>query len=198
MTITNAKKWIADLLRSTANPLKQRALFIGALSKMMEEAGAPKPIVVGGQALEIYTQGSYTTGDIDLKANRKILFALLRELGFERTGRVWVQREWDIWVDWVGAALEEGRQAEEKTPEFVISAKNPSLKVRVLSLEDLLIDRLAAAKFWKDTESARWAKVLINMRRSGKFGFDMKYFMKRLKAENLADEYARLSARKQK
>lgn len=103
--------------------MKQRALFTALLSKEMESQGASRPIVVGGEVLELYTQGSYTTGDIDLKANRKILFATLKKLGFMPVRRVWVQKEWDIWVDWAGAAMDEGKEAEQKTPELIISKK---------------------------------------------------------------------------
>lgn len=38
--------------------------------------------MVGEIALEIYTQGSYTTGGIDIKAPRKILENVLEEWNF--------------------------------------------------------------------------------------------------------------------
>jgi hypothetical protein len=190
----NLKRRIVRLLATTDNPAKRRALFVAALSKEMESRGAGRPIVVGGEALELYTQGSYTTGDIDLKARRDTLISVLTGLGFVRVSRVWVQKEWDIWVDWAGAALDEGKEAERRAVEVMVSRK-PELTVRVLSLEDLIVDRLAAAKYWNDMESARWAKVLIEMGRGGGIFFDTEYFESRLRSRNLEDIFRRITKR---
>ena len=52
------------------------------------------PIVVGGFAVETYTQGGYTTGDIDaLTRRRDEVVAVLGESGFERRARHWIHPE---------------------------------------------------------------------------------------------------------
>jgi|GEM_PF-2918886 len=45
------------------------------------------PIVVGGEALEIYTQGSYTTGDIGVKSSYNEMEIALFEMGFRKRER---------------------------------------------------------------------------------------------------------------
>lgn len=60
-------------LRNIEDPVKKRAKFMGLLTKKIVSSGKKAPIIVGGEALEIYTQGSYTTGDIDIKAPKKTL-----------------------------------------------------------------------------------------------------------------------------
>ncbi|MHC1586700.1 MAG: hypothetical protein ACXQTV_04070 [Candidatus Hecatellaceae archaeon] len=44
-------------------------------------------VIVGGQAVEIYTAGQHTTGDVGLVvSSRRRTEKILRELGFEREG----------------------------------------------------------------------------------------------------------------
>ncbi|MCM8821052.1 MAG: UbiD family decarboxylase, partial [Candidatus Omnitrophica bacterium] len=47
------------------NNFKQRLYFVGILTKYLKVKKI-RPIVVGGHAVEFYTLGSYTTGDIDI------------------------------------------------------------------------------------------------------------------------------------
>ncbi|MCF8040151.1 MAG: hypothetical protein K9K79_12625 [Desulfohalobiaceae bacterium] len=83
-----AKDW--ELLHSTEDPVKRRALLSSIVSRRLEEQGFPKPIIVGGEALEIYSSGQFTTGDIDIKAPLEELRSILSDMGFvhlkERAG----------------------------------------------------------------------------------------------------------------
>jgi hypothetical protein len=99
------------------DPVKKRAFFIAFLSSEIEKLGGKRPIVVGEEALEIYTQGAYTTGDIDLKAPKEPLEKILKELEFKKIGRLWINEELDIYIDWLGESLDEGKEAEEKVVE---------------------------------------------------------------------------------
>lgn len=73
--------------------------------------GGNPPIVVGGEALEIYTQGSYTTGDIDIKAPKELISRVLQNFNFKNVGRHWINEELDIYIDWLGDSLDEGKKA---------------------------------------------------------------------------------------
>ena len=175
------KKSPLKQLLSIENESRRRAFFIALLGNEMTRLGTELPIVVGGEAVELYTQGRYTTGDIDIKARKDILEAVLGDWGFVSTGRIWISKEYDIYVDWLGSSLDEGAEAEKRTN---IIALAPRLEVRVISFEDLIVDRLCAAKYWDDTDSMIWAKVLLEI--MTKSGGDPTYLKKRAAQESVA------------
>ena len=165
------------------NESKRRAFFVALLGNEMTQRGAERPIVVGGEAVELYTQGRYTTGDIDIKARKDTLEAVLSDWGFVREGRIWISKEYDMYVDWLGSSLDEGAEAERRTNMIALA---PGLEVRVISFEDIIVDRLCAAKYWDDRDSMIWAKVLLEiMIKAG--GADSGYLAKRAEQENVAD-----------
>jgi hypothetical protein len=170
-------------LFTVENESRRRVLFIAFLSGEMVRRGAERPIVVGGEALEIYTQGRYTTGDIDLKGSKEALEAVLEEWGFVKESRVWMSKEYNLYVDWLGGSLDEGAEAERRTNIIAFDEQN---EIRVVSIEDLIIDRLCAAKYWNDQDSLMWAKILIEiLRRAG--GPDIRYLSTRAEQEKVAD-----------
>jgi hypothetical protein len=177
-----AKSPMKQLL-SIENESRRRAFFAALLSEEMTRRGADRPIIVGGEAVELYTQGRYTTGDIDIKGQEETLEAVLGEWGFVKEGRAWASREYDLYVDWLGSALDEGTEAEKRTN---IIAIDPGLEVRVISFEDLIVDRLCAAKFWDDRDSLMWSKILLEiLMRTG--GGDTGYLKRRAGQQNVAD-----------
>jgi len=160
------------------DPVKKRAVFVALLSAEILKQGGKPPVVVGGEAVEIYTQGSYTTGDIDILSEPEMTGAILKEWGFVKAGRLWLNKDLDIYIDWRGGGLEGGKEPE--------TVKVGDLEVRLISIEDLIIDRLNAAKWWGDADSLMWAKVLINMKRA-LGGMDEDYLKARAKQEDIAD-----------
>jgi hypothetical protein len=175
-------KDLAKLL-SIEDPVKRKALFIALFSREIVQRGGNAPIIVGGEAVEIYTQGSYTTGDIDIKSPLELTEVVLKEWGFIRVGRPWLNKELDIYVDWLGSSLEEGEEAEKRVAIIQVTE---DLNIRVVSLEDLIIDRLGAFKWWGDTDSLMWAKVLIRVKKSIA-GLDVAYIRERAKKIDLLD-----------
>jgi hypothetical protein len=172
-----------EMLLSIEDPVKRKVLFIALLSREIVRRGGKTPIIVGGQAVEIYTQGSYTTGDIDIKAPREITEAILKEWGFVKVGRPWINKELDVYVDWLGSSLEEGEEAERRTAIIKVTDQ---LDIRVLSIEDLVIDRLGAFKWWGDTDSLMWARILIGVKKSID-SLDEVYIIERAKKADLLD-----------
>jgi hypothetical protein len=165
------------------DPVKRRVMFIAIFSREVVNRGGKPPIIVGGEAVEIYTQGSYTTGDIDIKSPFDLTEAILKEWRFTKAGRVWFNKELDIYIDWLGSSLEEGDEAEKRVNTIKITKE---LEIKVISIEDLVIDRLNASKWWGDSDSLMWAKVLINIKRAID-KVDEDYLMKRAEAEDLKD-----------
>jgi hypothetical protein len=150
----------------------------------MKQRGEKAPVIVGGEAVELYTQGSYTTGDIDIKSPRATTESVLKEWGFRKRGRTWFNKALDIYVDWVGAALDEGEEAEKRVITIKIAE---GLEINVISIEDLVIDRLNAAKWWGDVDSLMWAKVLLGVKRTLGGEIDLSYLQKRASEEDIVD-----------
>jgi hypothetical protein len=99
------------------------------------------PILVGGGAVELYTGGAYTTGDLDFVGNVPTSVSkALTTAGFTREGRHWIHEEGGIFLEFPSSALDAGAIAA-----FIEVA---SAKVLIISPEDLIVDRLAAWKFW--------------------------------------------------
>ncbi len=102
------------------------------------------PVLVGGAAVELYTAGAYTTGDIDLvgSVGRRVQ-RRLGEAGFERHGRHWIHEAAQVFVEFPGSALGAG--------ETAVWIDVEGQRVRVISAEDLLVDRLGGWEHWRSS-----------------------------------------------
>jgi serine/threonine-protein kinase HipA len=150
------KKKLAPL----KNPTERVIAFLGVLGEILHAEGLKVPLVVGGAAVEIYTHGVYMSQDIDIKSDMSATMRILKDMGFVGQGRsLMYSEEFDLLVDWQGACLEEGQAAEERALTLESSDGQPAL--RLISIPDLVIDRLEAYKFGKDTDSLNWARVLL-------------------------------------
>ena len=91
-------------------PLKDRMLKVASvITKYMEEHTtqiSDVPIVVGGLAMEIYTNSEYTTRDIDVVSTASIkLKELLNDLGFKKE-RIYIYEPLKIAIDIVDETLD--------------------------------------------------------------------------------------------
>lgn len=152
------------------------------LTKALEKDGL-KPILIGGCALEYYTLGGYTTGDVDIAlptiAKVEDVFA---ELGFERERRYWVHKEYDLLFEAPTANLA-GEEAE--LTEVVIGG----LHCFIIGIEDLIIDRLKSYVHWKWEDDGRWVKRLIELH--GK-DLDIKYIREKARKEGTLAAFEKL------
>lgn len=115
------------------------------------------PVLVGGGAVEFYTVGAYSTGDIDLVApSGKDISNRLGLLGFQRIGKNWVNEEAGIFLEFPSSSL----GADEDYNEIDIGGG----RIRIISIEDLIIDRLNAFKWWSSTVDGVNALLLLNSR----------------------------------
>lgn len=138
-------------------PFKQRLYFVGILTKYLKDEGI-RPVVVGGNAVEFYTLGTYATVDIDLVSpGYEIIDKLLKSWGFEKLGRHWLLSEIDLEVEIPASSL--GEDEESKILEVEVEG----LKVYLIGIEDLIIDRLNAYVHWKSLEDGEWAEQLIKL-----------------------------------
>jgi len=144
-----------QLVKETADPLTKRLLFIGLLNKELEPENI-KPIIVGGNAVEFYTAGGYATYDIDVIAPSEPLDKVLKKWGFDKVGRHWISEELDIIIEAPSFALDKEEQCEK-----LYEVEIDNLKVYILGIEDLIIDRLNAYVHWKSQDDGIWAKELM-------------------------------------
>ena len=123
-------------------PSAERTIMIAALISESLKWIEQDPVLVGGAAVEFYTQGQYHTADIDMVTEGgKEMISLMEMLGFEKIGKDFVDHRREIYVEFPGSYLGAG--------EKVKSLKIGKRFLRIISLEDLIVDRLCAYKFWQ-------------------------------------------------
>jgi hypothetical protein len=143
-----------DRLAGEPDRLRRRLIARGALTARLAPH-AIEPILVGGCALELYTEGGYTTSDVDLaRPSGPEVDAAIADLGFAPRGRFWVRPELELYFEAPAPAGLPG----ETAPRTELDVDG--LRVVVLGVEDLLMDRLRAWVHWKSEEDRRWATRL--------------------------------------
>ena len=142
------------LLKAESEPRRRRLLVLGLLTKRLAKHGI-EPILVGGAALEFYTAGGYATSDVDLAMTTSTeVHEVFAALGFEREGRYWHHAELDLLFEAPAPAGLPGEDAPRTEAEI------DGLRIVVIGIEDLLIDRLRAWVHWNSQEDARWTRRL--------------------------------------
>lgn len=169
-------------LKSLENPLKRRLVLVGILTRELEKKNVI-PILVGGNALELYTLGGYSTSDVDLVcSDRKLAGEILEMLGFKKFGRFWINEDLEMIVEFPDTTL---AGSLDKIEVFEVD----EFKVHVIGKEDLIVDRLNACVFLKSKDDCRWVKELLLLYYDK---IDWKYLEDRCKKERTLDELYRI------
>ena len=133
---------IDEILALDESPSRTAALVSWIQSLYEDEDSAP--ILVGGAAVELYTTGAYTTGDLDLVGHVPPAVArALESAGFDRHGRHWIHESSQEFVEFPGSALD--------PEEVALWTTVGGQRVRIISIEDLLVDRLGAWEYWQSS-----------------------------------------------
>lgn len=141
-----------DRLHGEKDPRRRRLLALGLLTRELEPLGV-EPILVVGAALEFYTAGGYATYDVDLALpGGPDVDAAFARLGFKKEGRFWHHAALDLLFEAPAPAGLPGEGA--KSTEVDVEG----LRVVVIGVEDLLIDRLRAGE-----EDGRWTRRLAGL-----------------------------------
>ena len=129
-------------LKQEKDRFKRRMLFVGFFTEKLRDEGVDA-ILVGGEAIELYTGGQFVTADIDLAvSNKTITEKLLNALGFARESGIWFNRDLNIIVQ----VIDEPYSGDiSKVRRFKIK----EFELKIASPEDLIINRLYSAKIWK-------------------------------------------------
>lgn len=136
-----------------------------------------KPIVVGGTAVDFYTNGVFQSNDIDIIGSRKIIGDILENtFGFKRSGRHWIDEQIGIFIEVPGDYL---AGSKDKITTMTVEG----LKLYIIGIEDLIIDRMAACQEWKSETDCRQAHYLLRYYHSR---IDLEYLTEKAKQEGLS------------
>lgn len=174
-----SKKWekLRDKLSqaSTEKDVALRGVKIAAvISDALKEIGLD-PILVGVSAVAFYTEGRYTTADIDMVApSGKDVTEVMANLGFSRLGKDYTNKKLGIYVEFPGEALGPTERANVIEIDRVL--------LRIISQEDLIIDRLCAYKFWGSVVDGVNALIVLEIG-----GYDLARLENRAREEDVLD-----------
>jgi len=134
---------VRRVVLGTEDPTERKVRFVAVLTSSLPKTG-PRPVLAGGSAIEVYLDGVLRTGDMDIVYDVAALRKALREWKFGPGGglRTWVNEELGLAVDMVGKEL-------KGSYERVTTITTPYGPATVIGIEDLVLKRLASAKFWK-------------------------------------------------
>ena len=168
---------VVPRLRKEPDELARKMLLIGYLTERLEREKPESVYVVGGLAVETYTAGQFRTGDIDIVTpDSKMAEEILKRIGFEREGMIWLNRALGLAIHIVGLFAKNSEKAR------IIHAG--PYKVRIMGVEDLIVDRLAAAKFWNSQVDMEQAEALWKGFRKQ---IDLQYLRRRARDEKVED-----------
>lgn len=146
--------WLPRAL-GIADPFRRRMFVTGIIQERLRSEGA-RPVLVGGSAVEWYTEGLYHSADVDLLAPTAPFEKVMKSLGFTREGRHWFRADLNIAVEAPGIELDSYRD-HTRTVEV------EGVKVTLVSPEEAILDRLRACVHWQsvlDGEQALHMMVL--------------------------------------
>lgn len=173
--------------------MSYRPEFVAALrlfarvSEAMKARGYNAPVLVGGAAVELYTQGTVTTGDFDIVTGRQQAFEdVLREHGFMRpagAGKVtrgWVHPQLALGFEVVSATLLDGQADRERVRPIVLGNDGVA---EVIAVEDMIADRMGQYASGAAKEMLAQARNLYRLSE----GLDRAYMEKRIRYETAGD-----------
>ena len=156
MNEIDIKAAIVDI-ESTSDLLERALKLSGLITTMFQRHGFPL-VVVGGSAVEFYTEGGYMSGDIDFcrKSLKAIPPRLMQEIISELGGRG-VSRSWvvcGLCVDLLGAL-----ENESVLPNREL--ETPYGTVRIIPPELALVERILIAYYPPSAELLTTARKMM-------------------------------------
>ncbi len=177
-----AKSFVSKV-RLEQNELRKKMLVLGFVTNRLEKKHQTV-ILVGGQAVETYTAGQFPSGDIDITTtDHSATEKVLTSLGFKREGMIWFNKQLGIAFQIVG-------HSPSGSFEKSRVVKIGPYRARIVGVEDLILDRLQAAKFWNIPSDYEKAKVLYdNFRKQ----IDQDYLREMAKKKNVQDSLLKVT-----
>ena len=161
MTLSHKIGHLLSQAISRQQKLERQLYLAAAISRGFEEQGVPA-VLVGGTVVEFYTAGGYTTADIDMvlpPLERKEIETVMEELGLVRSGdyRHWSHPQIPFPVEFPPGPLQIGHLVVGELNEIEIEGT----KLKILKVEDILLDRMVMAQEWNDLQAQVQAEMLM-------------------------------------
>ncbi len=168
MDANKIKSALADIT-AERDPTIKSLKMASLVSALWAERGVDL-VVVGGSAIEILTEGAYTSGDLDLcYTNQATLPLRQRQEVMGLLGAKGGPRNWEVagmFVDVLGAA-----ESFARTPYRRV--QGPYGEVRLMKPEDLLVERVLVSVYPGENPAARnCARMLIAVALRGEIAVD--------------------------
>ena len=174
---------LKDIKTKRLSDIEKKVFFLAWLNEKLKAAGSRAlPVLVGGSAVQLYTGGNYMSIDMDIYLDDiSPAVKLLEEQGFVRAERYYFSAEYDLLAEFVGGDM----------PEKISEVEYNEQTILISSPEEMIIDRLIAAKWQNIPKDLEWARVIISL----KTELDMDYLYKRAKEEDIVG-YLEMALRK--
>lgn len=157
--------------------------ILASASAAMDALGYEPPVLVGGAAVELYTQSEIATGDFDLvTARHAALDRVLSEHGFERPSgpgtmtRGWIHRDLALGFEVVGSALMDGHADRDYVRIIELGDAGA---IAVIPPEDIIADRMGQFASGSAKEMHAQAVALFKVCKQ----LDMHYMEQRIRKE---------------
>jgi len=152
---------LIDTAIATKDKLERQIYTAAVISSAFETKGI-QTVLVGGAVVEYYTAGGYTTADIDMilpPLEKEEIETVMKELGFERFEdyRHWLHPHIPVPVEFPPGPLQVGHLLIQEVNEIEVE----KIKLKILKVEDILLDRLNMAQEWKDLQAQIQAEMLM-------------------------------------
>jgi hypothetical protein len=162
--------------------------LLARLSDAMEARGLPRPVLVGGGAVEFYSGSAMMTGDIDVTSPvQPELEEELRRLGFVRPSgagrslRGWIHPDIGLGFEVVGSSPMGG--GIDAARLRLVAPPGESGHFRIISVEDLIADRMGQFASGSAPEMLGQARTLLKLYPN----LDRPYLEQRVRQETVGD-----------
>jgi hypothetical protein len=156
---------------------------LAQVSSMFDERGFRPPVLVGGGAVELYTQSAVNTGDFDLVTTQQAEFeSVLVENGFFRPSgpgqalRGWIHLELQLGFEVVGSRLLDGLASSDRIRIVEVGRDGA---IAVIAVEDLIADRMGQYASGSADELYGQAEALFRLSKA----LDLQYMERRIREE---------------
>ena len=170
---------------SRYRPQFEEALRIfGRASEAMKARGLPAPVLVGGAAVEVYSNSAINTGDFDISTPwQKEFEEELQRLGFEQPSgpgialRGWIHPSLRLGFEVVSSSLLEGMADRDRVRLIDLGGDG---EVAIISVEDIIADRMGQYASGSAPEMLEQARKLYVLHRDA----DRNYMEQRIRQES--------------